>query len=88
MSNNYIPREKRKTKIKYTSWECFSQTLNYYENKLRKKLNPRDLLRNAKQEFPGQVWKVSLENTTTRKINSLAFILNMCAPNKLAQITV
>ena len=45
---------KRKTKIKYTSWECFNQTLNYYENKIRKNLNPKDFLWNAKQEFPGQ----------------------------------
>ena len=29
-----------------------------------------------------KVWKVSLENTTTWKIKSLAFSLNLCAPNK------
>ena len=54
MTNNYMPHENRKTKIKCMSWECFNQTLNYYENKIRKKLNPKDFFRNAKQEFPGQ----------------------------------
>ena len=49
-----MPHENRKTKINYTSWECLNQTLNYYENKIRKNLNPKDNLRNAKQEFPGQ----------------------------------
>ena len=54
MRNNYILCEKRKIKIKYTSWECFNQTLNYYENKIRKNLNPKDFSWNAKQECPGQ----------------------------------
>ena len=36
------------------SWECFNQTLNYYENKITKNLDPKEFLRNAKQEFPGQ----------------------------------
>ena len=49
-----MPRENRKTKLKYTSWECFNQTLNHYENKIKNKLNPKYFLRNAKQEFPGQ----------------------------------
>ena len=38
--------------------------------------------------FHARVWKVSLENTTTWKIKSLTSSLNLCAPNKHAQITV
>ena len=35
-----------------------------------------------------KVWKVSLEYTTTWKIKSSTSSLNLCAPNKLSQITV
>ena len=35
-----------------------------------------------------KVWKVSLENTRTWKIKSSTSSLNLCAPNKFAQITV
>ena len=40
------------------------------------------------KNFHAKVWKVSPENTTTRKIKSSAFSLNLCASNKLTQITV
>ena len=33
-----------------------------------------------------KVWKVSLRNTTTWKIKSSTSTLDLCAPNKLAQI--
>ena len=39
-------------------------------------------------EFSANVWKVSLEYTITWKIKSLTSSLNLCATNKLAQITV
>ena len=86
MTNNYMPHENRKTKIKCMSWECFNQTLNYYENKIRKKLNLKTFCRMESKNFQAKVWKVSLENTAIWKI--LAFSLNLCAPNKLAQISV
>ena len=35
-----------------------------------------------------KVWKVLLENSTTWKIKSSTSSLDLCAPNKLAQITV
>ena len=38
--------------------------------------------------FHAKVWKLSLENTTTWKIKSSTFSLNLSAANKLAQITV
>ena len=56
--------------------------------KLGKKINPKNFLQNTKQEFPGKVWKVSLENTTTWKIKSLTSSLDLCVPAKLTQITV
>ena len=56
--------------------------------KLGKKINPKNFLRNAKQEFPGKVWKVLLENTTTWKIKSLTSSLDLCVPAKLTEITV
>ena len=40
------------------------------------------------KNFHVKVWKVSLENTTTWKIKSSTSSLNLCTPNKLAQITV
>ena len=40
------------------------------------------------KNFHAKVWKVSLENATTWKIKSSTSSLNLCAPNKLAQITV
>ena len=40
------------------------------------------------KNFHAKVWKGSLDNTTTRKIISSTSSLNLCAPNKLAQITV
>ena len=40
------------------------------------------------KNFHAKVWKVSLENTTTWKIKSSTFSLNLCAQNKLTQITV
>ena len=41
-----------------------------------------------RKNFHVKVWKVSLENTTTWKIKSLTSSLDLCAPTKLAQITV
>ena len=68
------------------SWECFNQFSNYvlHENKIRKNINPENFLWNAKQEFPYQRLKVSLENTTTQKIKSLASSLKLFAPKKVA----
>ena len=40
------------------------------------------------KNFHAKVWKVSLENTTTWKIKSSTSSLDLCAPTKLAQITV
>ena len=94
--NNYMPRENRKRQKSkrqklYTSWECFYQTLNNYilhENKIRKNINPfKTLCRTQSKNFYTKVRKVSLENTTTWKIKSSASSLNLCASNKLAQIT-
>ena len=73
MTNNYMTSENKKTKIKYMSWECFNPTLSYYENKIRKKLNPKDFLQNGKQEFQAKVWKVSLENTAIWKTFGFQF---------------
>ena len=73
MTNNYMPSENKKTKIKYMSWECFNQTLSYYENKIRKKLNPKDFLQNGKQEFPGQ----SLESFSREYCNMENFWLSV-----------
>ena len=39
------------------------------------------------KNFQAKVWKVSLENTTTWKINSLTSSLALCVRTKLAQIT-
>ena len=52
------------------------------------KINPKNFLRNAKQEFPCQIWKVSPENTTTWKIKSSTSSLDLCAPTKFPQIAV
>ena len=40
------------------------------------------------KSFHAKVWKVSLENTTTWKTKSSTYSLDLCVPNKLAQITV
>ena len=40
------------------------------------------------KNFHAKVWKVFLENTTTWKIKSSTSSLDLCAPTKLAQITV
>ena len=40
------------------------------------------------KNFHAKVLKVSLENPTTWKIKSSTSSLNLCAPTKLAQITV
>ena len=40
------------------------------------------------KNFHAKVWKVSLENTTTWKIKPSTSSLDLCAPAKLAQITV
>ena len=40
------------------------------------------------KNFHAKVWKVSLENITTWKIKSSTSSLDLCAPTKLAQITV
>ena len=58
------------------------------KTKIRKKINPENFLRNAKQEFPCQ----SLESFTGESYNMENKILNFqfepVVPNKLAQITV
>ena len=40
------------------------------------------------KNFHVKVWYVSLDNTATWKIKSLTSSLDLCAPTKLAQITV
>ena len=40
------------------------------------------------KNFHAKVWKVSLENTATWKTKSSTSSLDLCAPTKLAQITV
>ena len=40
------------------------------------------------KNFHAKVWKVSLKNATTWKIKSSASSLNLCASNRLVQITV
>ena len=44
--------------------------------------------RTQNKNFHAKAWKVSLENTTAWKIKSSTSSLDLCAPNKLAQITV
>ena len=57
-------------------------------NKIRKNINPENFLRKAKQEFPYQsLESFSGENYNMEKKSSTSS-LNLCAPNKLAQITV
>ena len=59
------------------------------QNKIRKKINSENFLRNAKQEFPCQ----SLESFSGEYYNMENKILDfrfgpvLCAPTKLAQIT-
>ena len=43
---------------------------------------------NQEKNFNAKVWNVSLENTTIWKIKSSTSSLDLCAPTKLAQITV
>ena len=45
----------------------------YYTRTKLGKTNPKNFLWNAKSEFPCQIWKVSLENTTTWKILDFQF---------------
>ena len=40
------------------------------------------------KNFHAKVWKVSLDNTTAWKIKSSTSSLDLCAPTKLARITV
>ena len=97
--NNYMPHENRKRqKIIYTSrqklytrlgnvliklWKCTIQEQN------KEKYKPfKTLCETQSKNFYSKVREVSLENTTIWKIKSLASSLNLCASNKLAQITV
>ena len=41
-----------------------------------------------RKNFHAKVWNVSLENTTAWKIKPSTSNLDLCAPTKLAQITV
>ena len=59
-----------------------------HENKIRKNISPKIFLWSTKQELPCQTWNVFLKNTTTWKIKFSTSSLNLCAPNKHAQITV
>ena len=62
------------------SWKRFNQTLNNYilqENKIRKNINPKDFLWNAKQECPCQslesfsiAWKIKSTLTCVCQTNS------------------
>ena len=49
---------------------------------------PKTFCGTQSKNFHAKVWRVSLENTTTCKIKTSASSLNLCAPNKFAQITV
>ena len=51
-------------------------------DKIRKNINPKNFLKNAKQEFPSQSLKVSLKNTTTWEIKTWTSNLNLCVPKK------
>ena len=63
----------------------FWTTMYYTRTKLGK-INPKTFCGTQSKNFHAKVWKVSLKNTTTWKIKSSTSTLNLCAPNKLAQI--
>ena len=51
------PASRKRQKDIYASWVCFNWFLNNYvlhQNKIRKNINPKNFLWNAKQEFPCQ----------------------------------
>ena len=52
------------------------------------KLNPKNFLRNAEQEFPCQSLASFSGEYYNMEKKSLTFSLDLCAPNKLAQVTV
>ena len=60
----------------------------YYTRTKLGKINPENLLRNAKQEFPCQSLKSFSENIATWKIKSSTSSVDLCAPTKFAQIAV
>ena len=66
----------------------FWTTMYYTGTKLGKIWTPKTFCRTQRKNFHAKVWKVSLENTKTWKIKSLTSSLDLCAPTKLAQITV
>ena len=60
----------------------------YMRTKLGKIETPKTFCGTQSKNFYAKVWKVSLENTTTWKIKSSTFNLDLCVRTKLAQITV
>ena len=73
-----MPRENRKRQKLYTARE---------QNKEKYK-SFKTLCGTQTKNFHTKVRKVSLENTTTWKIKSSGSSWNLCASNKLTQITV
>ena len=62
--------------------------MHYTRTKLGKIKTPKTFCGTQSKNFHAKVWKVYLENTTTWKIKYLTCNLDLCAPTKLAQITV
>ena len=88
--NNYMPRENKRQKLyKRLGNVLIKLIIELYTTQEQNKENYKPcktLCGTKSKNFYIRVWKVSLENTTTWKIKSTAFSLNLCASNKLAQI--
>ena len=63
-------------------------TMYYTRTKLGKIRTPKTFFGTQSKNFHAKVSKVSLKNTKTWKVKSSTSSLDLCAPNKLAQITV
>ena len=66
----------------------FWTTMYYARTKVVKTYTPKTFCGTQNKNSHAKVWKVSLENTTAWKIKSSTSSLDLCAPNKLAHITV
>ena len=92
--NNYMPsanNRKRQKVFRHLGFALnnFWTTVYYTRTKLGKTLTPETFCGTQSKNFHAKVLKVSLENTTTWKIKSLTFSLDLlCVPTKLTQITV
>ena len=60
----------------------------YTRTKLGKIQTPKTFCGTQSKNFHVKVWKVSVENTRTWKLKTLASSLDVCAATKLAQITM